>query len=551
MDGTFTKSGYTNWKKALEKGRGFDGHGKSKAHLFSVSAMKAYSTTKSIDMQLSEQREEQLSQRQQRVRKNRAVVSRLLSVTQLLAKCGAPFRGHDESESSDYRGLYREVVSWGAEKDPVLANHLSTGPANSHYLSPSSQNDQIQCIGEGVKKEVVRRVKKAKEFSILMDETTDLSNKEQVCILVRYVAVTDEGKSTEKVSVEERLLALEETKDTTGEHLAKLLLTKLEESGLEMKDIVGQAYDGGANMRGKNKGVQARVKARNPKALYTYCYAHNLNRSLVNAVSAVERKGEPTEARDCFAIVDLVYTFVEGSPARHALFMETQEKLCEGKQGSRPLKLKGLSDTRWNCRAASLRRLKDPVVLQSVVSVVEEIKETATDGVIRATAMGLLNSLRDPKFLITLVALSPVMDLVDHVCCSMQSPQLDLLSAQEQISSLAREVSRWQTAATWAKILEDAAKLGSVIDVDINEKDEQERRPRKIPALLQEYECDDLPVTTEGMDTSNGAEGADQPEASAKQMQRVFSVAEKLLTELERRFPSELGDFCILQVSAC
>ena len=88
--------------------------------------MKVYNTTKSIDMQLSEQREEQLSQRQQRVQKNRAVVSRLLSVTQLLAKCGAPFRGHDESESSDYRGLYREVVAWGAEKDPVLAQEIIT-----------------------------------------------------------------------------------------------------------------------------------------------------------------------------------------------------------------------------------------------------------------------------------------------------------------------------------------------------------------------------------------------------------------------------------------
>ena len=43
-------------------------------------------------------------------------------------------------------------------------------------------------------------------------------------------------------------------------------------------------------MKDSNKGVQARVQALNPKALYTYCYAHNLNKSLVNAVGAVDKR---------------------------------------------------------------------------------------------------------------------------------------------------------------------------------------------------------------------------------------------------------------------
>ena len=475
-----------------------------------------------------------------------------MTVTQLLGKCGAPFRGHDESEQSHNRGLYREVVAWGAEKDPVLADHLLESPENAHYLSPMSQNDQIRCVGEEIKEEVVRRMKKAKAFSVLMDGTTDLCNKEQVGVLVRYLSVIDEGKVNESITVEERLLALEETRETTGEHLTELLLSKLEESGLDIMNVVGQSYDGGANMRGKNKGVQSRIQTINPRALYTYCYAHNLNRSLVNAVSAVERRGEPTEARDCFAIVDLVYTFVEGSPARHALFLEAQEKFAKSEKRSKLLHLKGLSEIRWNCRAVSLRRLKDPVVLQSIVSAVEEVKETATDGVIRGTALRLLNSLRDPKFLITLVALSPVMDLIDTVCSSLQSPQLDLISAQEQISSLTKELSRWQTQTTWDKMMEEASNLGALIGIDINGQEEPPRRPRKIPARLESFECDGLPDAepAENMDGSSQVGGSDRPSASAKQMHRVFRLADKLASELQRRFPSELGDFCILQVGA-
>ena len=104
--------------------------------------------------------------------------------------------------------------------------------------------------------------------------------------------ITDEGKPTEKIEVEERMRSLEETADTTGEYLTDLLLSKLKENGLDVMDVVGQAYDGGANMRieRQEQGVQSRIQSINPRALYTYCYAHNLNRSLVNAVSATEKR---------------------------------------------------------------------------------------------------------------------------------------------------------------------------------------------------------------------------------------------------------------------
>ena len=31
------------------------------------------------------------------------------------------------------------------------------------------------------------------------------------------------------------------------------------------------------------KGVQARILAKNPNALFTYCYAHSLNRAVINS----------------------------------------------------------------------------------------------------------------------------------------------------------------------------------------------------------------------------------------------------------------------------
>ena len=44
-----------------------------------------------------------------------------------------------------------------------------------------------------------------------------------------------------------------------------------------MKDCMGQGYDGASNMSGRLSGVQARISAEYPKALYIHCFCHSLN----------------------------------------------------------------------------------------------------------------------------------------------------------------------------------------------------------------------------------------------------------------------------------
>ena len=66
----------------------------------------------------------------------------------------------------------------------------------------------------------------------------------------------------------------------------------------------------------------AAASGSNPVALFTHCFAHNLNRALVNAACDTST----ADARNFFGIVELVYTFVEGSAAQHAYFIKTQRE---------------------------------------------------------------------------------------------------------------------------------------------------------------------------------------------------------------------------------
>ena len=169
-------------------------------------------------------------------------------------------------------------MSYLAENgDHILVNHLQEASSNATYLSPRIQNEMIEIVGHEIQLEIGLRVKKSDVFAVLMDETRDVSHKEQVAIFVRYVS------TTENIAIEELMVVLVDTDVTIGEGLEKLLVNALTFHGLDVCSIVVQGYDGGSNMRGAQKGVQARIKEINPVAMFMHCFAHNLNRALVNA----------------------------------------------------------------------------------------------------------------------------------------------------------------------------------------------------------------------------------------------------------------------------
>ena len=206
--------------------------------------------------------------------------------------------------------------------DQILAGHLQSAAGNAKYTSPQIQNEMISLIGSSIQEVICNKVHSASVFSVLMDETTDVSHTEQVAILVRFV---DDDAAT--LEIQERMLALVSTKDVTGQGLTDLLLTTLEKHGLSVASIVGQGYDDGSNVMAACKGVQARIAQLNPAALFTHCFCHSANRAIINAVCNKDNR----HARNFFGIVELLYAFIEGSPLRHTYFIERQFQIAGSK----------------------------------------------------------------------------------------------------------------------------------------------------------------------------------------------------------------------------
>lgn len=271
-DPAFTVRGYTYWKNALSA---FEKHQHPVAHRHAVAAMKNFMNSKPVDQLIDQEAERRQTARTKLVDQNRATVGRLFSITRLLGRLCLPFRGPDETARSLNRGNFVEFVLYLANHgDEILSHHLKFSPKNAQYLSPSIQNELITLLGEAIRDEIIKRVKNAQFFVIMMDETQDSAHVDQLIIMIRFVLL-EGGKAV----IEERMVSLVTPGSKTGEALELLLLDKLAELGLNIKNAVGQGYDGGANLAGAYKGVQARILQINHMAMLIHCFAHSLNRA--------------------------------------------------------------------------------------------------------------------------------------------------------------------------------------------------------------------------------------------------------------------------------
>ena len=95
------------------------------------------------------------------------------------------FDGFAYPEEND--GNFRQLLQFRVKSgDEVLRNHLKTSQS-SNYTSKSVQNALLSDMGALLKESIVEDIKKSPCWSLLADETTDCSHKEQLVITARYL----------------------------------------------------------------------------------------------------------------------------------------------------------------------------------------------------------------------------------------------------------------------------------------------------------------------------------------------------------------------------
>jgi hypothetical protein len=99
---------------------------------------------------------------------------------------GMAFHGHDESSSSLNKGNFLEMIDWYKEHNELVRHAFNRGGLNCQMISPKIQKYLARCCVEEVT-DVIMGELGDKYFSILTDESRDISVKEQMTVMLRLV----------------------------------------------------------------------------------------------------------------------------------------------------------------------------------------------------------------------------------------------------------------------------------------------------------------------------------------------------------------------------
>ena len=126
---------------------------------------------------------------------------------------------------------------------------------------------------------IIDNCKRSVIYALIADESTDVTNKEQISVCIRFVSTKEDGKH---FIHEEFLTFVHADKGTNAEELTTKFLETIQSVGLLVNDIRAQGYDGASVMSGHVSGVQTRIRQVNPNAVYVHCRPHVLNLCIVH-----------------------------------------------------------------------------------------------------------------------------------------------------------------------------------------------------------------------------------------------------------------------------
>ena len=142
----------------------------------------------------------------------------------------------------------------------------------------SSSIKEIMCMVDVINDKFLRSIGD-KRYSIMVDESTDISVNQNMIMYVRYLKQS-------LGSYKPKSVLLDVCKLSDGATADKLKVTVLE-SLEELSNLVGIGTDGVAVMTGKKSGLVQRLREMVPTLLSSHCIAHRLSLASVGAADTV------------------------------------------------------------------------------------------------------------------------------------------------------------------------------------------------------------------------------------------------------------------------
>ncbi|XP_070529870.1 SCAN domain-containing protein 3-like [Cardiocondyla obscurior] len=203
---------------------------------------------------------------------------------------------------------------------------------------------------------------KTRKFSVLIDESTDISETKIMCVLVRYLSPINKKISTQLLD----LISLD-AKDCSSSKIFEAFKNLFQTKQIPLTNIIGLACDNASVMIGCNNSFMTHLKSEIPELITLNCICHS---SALVASRACEKLPDI-----CENLIKGVASYISGSAKRCAILAEFQNFFHVDRH-----KVLKLANTRWlSFQKCVCRLLENWDVLKSyfLLAVVEDKLKSA------------------------------------------------------------------------------------------------------------------------------------------------------------------------------
>ena len=383
----------------------------------------------------------------------------ILQNIRFLARQGLPLRGENDECDSNFIQLlhlrgddHEGIDAWLSKK-------------TNKYTSPDIQNECLQLMALHILREVSHNIASSHCFSIMADECTDCSNKEQFTINIRWV--------DQNLNAHEEFIGLYLVSTIDAQSLVSAIRDVLLRMNARIADCRGQCYDGASNMSGARKGVAAIIAQEESRALYTHCYGHALNLAVADTVK------QSKVCRDALDTAFEITRLIKFSPKRNEAFDQIKSRSEEDGSPS-PIGIRTFCNTWWTVQGDAIESI---LVNYNTLGILwEECLQSQTwlDPDVKARIIGVQSQMSTFNLLFGLKLCEQILKMTNNLSKTLQKSTLSAATAQHIASLTVTTLSKMRTDEGFHSFFATVKSLCTTVGAEQPSLPRKRKVPRRI-----------------------------------------------------------------------
>ena len=314
-------------------------------------------------------------------------------------------------------------------------------------------------------------------YSLMVDETTDISNAEQAVICMRWV--------DDELSANEEFIGLYQIESTDSNSIVAMIRDVILRLNLTLAKLRGQCYDGAASMSGIRNGVSTQILKEEPRAVYTHCYGHSLNLACNDTIK------QSKVIKDALEVTQEIAKLVKRSPQRDSLLHRIKDQLADNTPGVRVL-----CPTRWTVRGHALYCIR--INYRALQLLWDESLCHCKDIDIKNRIRGVSSYMENFNFLYGILIGELLLSHSENLSKILQSADISAAEAQQIVQMTLKTLKDMKTEdkfrSFWLSAIKTAEELG-VGEPTLPRKRKAPQRfesdnpASNLPTTIDEYYC--------------------------------------------------------------